>query len=98
VVSHSLTRFVFTQFFSLKTIDYRLLNAMGIDSYYFPTGNDTRLKINAVWNQLTNDSLGSLEVVDVAQGREIHVSKAAKGVAEFTFKELCDEAKGSSDY
>jgi predicted ATPase len=79
-------------------MDYRLLNAMGVDSYYFPTGNDTREKITAVWNQLTNNSLGAIEVVEVAQGREIHVSKAAKGTAEFTFKELCDDAKGSSDY
>ena len=30
--------------------------------------------------------------------RTIYVSKAAKKVAEFTFKELCDDARGSSDY
>lgn len=37
-------------------------------------------------------------MVEVAQSRTIPVSKAAKGVAEFTFKELCEEARGSPDY
>ena len=26
------------------------------------------------------------------------MTKSAKGVAEFTFKELCEDARGSSDY
>ena len=26
------------------------------------------------------------------------MDKSAKGVAEFTFKELCEDARGSSDY
>ena len=34
----------------------------------------------------------------MAQGRTIPVSKAAKGVSQFTFSELCDDARGSSDY
>jgi len=37
-------------------------------------------------------------MVEVAQMRTIPVSKAAKGVAEFTFSELCEEARGSPDY
>lgn len=30
--------------------------------------------------------------------RTIFCSKSAKGVGEFTFKELCEDARGSSDY
>jgi cell division protein ZapE len=37
-------------------------------------------------------------MVEVAQARTIPVEKSAKGVAEFTFKELCEDARGSSDY
>jgi predicted ATPase len=37
-------------------------------------------------------------MVEVAQMRTIPVSKAAKNVAEFTFSELCEEARGSPDY
>ena len=34
----------------------------------------------------------------MAQQRTIPCNKAAKGTAEFTFKELCEDARGSSDY
>lgn len=47
---------------------------------------------------MTNNDRGTYTTVDVAQGRSISCSKAAKGVGEFTFKELCDEAVGSTDY
>ena len=72
---------------------------MGMDSFYSPAGDPkTDLRIQKVWNQLTGNSRGSLQVVDVAQGRTLPVSKAAKGVAMMSFKELCDEARGSPDY
>lgn len=71
---------------------------MGIDSFYYPLNEETSNKIDSVWSQLTNGSKGHFEVVEVAQGRTIPVDKAAKGVAEFTFKELCEDARGSSDY
>lgn len=34
----------------------------------------------------------------MAQARTIPVDKAAKGTAVFTFKELCEDARGSADY
>ena len=71
---------------------------MGIDSFYYPVNKETSEKIDRIWNQLTNNSKGQFEVVEVAQGRTIPVEKSAKGVAEFTFKELCEDARGSSDY
>ena len=37
-------------------------------------------------------------MVEVAQMRSITCDKAAKGTGEFTFKELCEDARGSSDY
>lgn len=30
---------------NLSSIDYRLLNAMGMDSYYSPTGPETEINI-----------------------------------------------------
>ena len=32
------------------------------------------------------------------QGRTLHVPKALKGVAVFSFKRLCGEARGAADY
>jgi len=36
--------------------------------------------------------------LDVGGGRMLHVPKALKGVAVFSFKRLCAEARGASDY
>jgi cell division protein ZapE len=36
--------------------------------------------------------------LDVGGGRTLHVPKALKGVAVFSFKRLCSEARGASDY
>ncbi|WP_436428540.1 AFG1/ZapE family ATPase, partial [Enterococcus faecium] len=32
------------------------------------------------------------------QGRTLHVPKTLKGVAVFSFKKLCGEARGTADY
>jgi predicted ATPase len=70
---------------------------MGMDSYYSPTGSVDN-EITAIWNQLTNSSAASFKNIEVAQGRTIPCYKQAKNVAEFSFAELCDENRGSSDY
>jgi cell division protein ZapE len=38
------------------------------------------------------------EVIDVGGGRTVHVPKSLKGVAVFSFKRLCGEPRGASDY
>src|SRR3546814_11205217 len=38
------------------------------------------------------------EDIDVHGGRKLHVPKALKGVAVFSFKRLCAEARGAPDY
>ena len=37
-------------------------------------------------------------MIDVAQGRFISCNKHSKLVGEFTFKELCEDNRGSTDY
>jgi cell division protein ZapE len=71
---------------------------MGVDSFYHPVNSETSLKIEKVWNSLTNNAKGEFRSVEVAQQRTIECYKAAKGTGEFTFKELCEDARGSSDY
>ncbi|NWO96370.1 cell division protein ZapE, partial [Escherichia coli] len=36
--------------------------------------------------------------IAVQGGRELHVPKCLKGVAVFSFKRLCGEARGAADY
>ena len=38
------------------------------------------------------------EELDVGGGRTLHVPKSLKGVAVFSFKRLCGEARGAADY
>lgn len=71
---------------------------MGENNYFFPTGTDTDSKVKDKWDQLTNKSKPTPQVVEVAQGRTLHVMKQAKGVAMLKFSELCDEAKGAPDF
>ena len=71
---------------------------MGMDSYYSPLGPQTETSIQMVWNNLTGNAKGAPASVTVAQGRTLPVKRQAKGVAEMTFKELCDQARGSPDY
>jgi len=84
---------------NISSIDYRLLHSMGMDSYYHPTGDPkTTESIEKIWNQLTNNSKGEFGMITVAQGRFIECQKSAKNVGEFTFKELCEGNRGSTDY
>ena len=49
--------------YRLNSIDYRLLNSMGMDSFYSPLGPSTDAKIQQVWDQLTGSSEGSYQQV-----------------------------------
>ena len=71
---------------------------MGMDTYYSPIGKESEKKIHQLWDSLTNKSLGAPQIITVAQGRTLMVQKAAKSVAEVDFTEMCETAKGSTDY
>ena len=51
-----------------------------------------------VWKQLTGSSTSEFKMIEVAQGRFIGCDKYSKNVGEFTFKQLCEDNRGSTDY
>ena len=72
---------------------------MGMDNYYYPSGTpETKIAIQRVWNQLTDSSPGVPSIVVVAQGRTLKIEKQAKNVAQVEFSDMCETAKGSTDY
>ena len=56
---------------NLSSIDYRLLNSMGMDNWFCTKTDNCDKLVKDMWNQLTNNAQGSSMMVPVAQGRTI---------------------------
>jgi cell division protein ZapE len=77
--------------------DFRLekLNAQPV--WYVPADEDAEVALNNSWQRLTGTLTGEpFEIV--AKGRIIRVPEAAMGVARFSFRQLCEQPLGASDY
>jgi cell division protein ZapE len=77
--------------------DYRLQRIAGIKVYMTPPGPDADAAMDAAWRRLTDCAHGkacSLKVL----GRKLPVPQAARGVARFSFDELCDRPLAAADY
>lgn len=77
--------------------DYRTQFLMREGSYFTPLSEETTRKANTVFNALTDDVCPEEDVLEV-KGRKIRVGATAKGVARFTFAQLCAAALGAEDY
>ena len=83
--------------------DYRLERLAGIDTWHTPLGDAATAQVREVFFRLTDFSPEDSEHVpsaelDLGGGRMLHVPKSLKGVAVFSFKRLCSEARGAADY
>ena len=82
---------------------YRLDRRGGIATWYAPLGEAATARARDAFFRLTDyppeDSahVPSAELA-VGGGRTLFVPKCLKGVAVFSFKRLCGEARGASDY
>jgi cell division protein ZapE len=83
--------------------DYRLHRLGGMPTWYVPNGPAATAALREAFFRLTDyppeDSAhvptGELKLPG---GRSLHVPKSLKGVAVFSFKRLCGEARGAPDY
>ncbi len=83
--------------------DYRLDRLAGVDVWHVPNGPEATTALSQAFFQLTDYSVENRDKVpseelDVGGGRTLHVPKSLKGVAVFSFKRLCGEARGAADY
>ena len=53
--------------------------------------------MDAAWRRLTDTSKGKPASLTVL-GRQLPVPQAARGVARFTFADLCDQPLAAADY
>src|SRR3982751_7051919 len=83
--------------------DYRLDRLEGVEVWHVPNGPEATAALAQAFFQLTDypveDSANvPSEELNVGGGRTLHVPKSLKGVAVFSFKRLCAEARGAADY
>ena len=84
-------------------IDYRRDRLGDGARWFVPADDAASAALSAAFFRLTDyppedgANVPSLDL-DVGGGRMLHVPKALKGVAVFSFKRLCGEARGAADY
>ncbi len=83
--------------------DYRRDRLGDAQTWLTPNGAAATAALSQSFFQLTDFPPGDAahvptEELDVGAGRMLHVPKALKGVAVFSFKRLCAQARGAADY
>ncbi|MBV7260187.1 cell division protein ZapE [Erythrobacter crassostreae] len=83
--------------------DYRLDRIGGLATWHTPLGDASTDKVREVFFRLTDFAPEDAEHVPteelaVGANRTLHVPKSLKGVGVFSFKRLCEEARGAPDY
>ncbi|MET0589517.1 MAG: cell division protein ZapE [Novosphingobium sp.] len=84
-------------------VDYRLQRLGGIATWHVPLGEASTAQVREAFFRLTDyspedaDHVPSAEIA-VSGGRKLFIPKSLKGVAVFSFKRLCGEARGAADY
>ena len=83
--------------------DYRMERMAGVTTWHQPIGAEATAKVREAFFKLTDYSPDDaanvpVEELPISGGRILHVPKSLKGVAVFSFKKLCGEARGSPDY
>jgi len=83
--------------------DYRLDRIGGLATWHCPLGDAATAQVREAFFRLTDFAPEDAAHVpaadlDLGGGRKLHVPKSLKGVAVFSFKRLCGEARGAADY
>ena len=77
--------------------DYRLHRLSGHPVYLTPLSAETDAAMDAAWKRLTDCAKGEPARLTVF-GRSLLVPQAARGVARFSFADLCEKPLAAADY
>jgi cell division protein ZapE len=77
--------------------DFRLEKLAGATCWLVPADGAADAALDAAFQRLTGGVAGTPRDLTV-KGRRLHVPRAARGVARFSFAELCEQPLGGSDY
>jgi cell division protein ZapE len=78
-------------------VDFRLEKLAGQPVWHVPADAAADAALDQAWGRLTGGQAGS-PVELTLLGRILHVPRAAKGVARFSFHELCEQPLAAADY
>ena len=77
--------------------DFRLDRLKGKPVWHTPISRAATASLDAAFATLTDNAEPAPFEIEV-QGRVIHAHQAARGIARFTFDELCNKPRGASDF
>lgn len=77
--------------------DYRLERLAGAPVYHTPLGPESDAAMDKAWARMMAGAQTRTEQI-IVNARSVHVPKAARGAARFTFDQLCAAALGPADY
>jgi cell division protein ZapE len=78
-------------------VDYRLQRLKDITTYHAPLGPKATAALDKAFAELTEGAAAVPDTIHY-KGRDIAVPLAARGVARFSFAELCEKPLGAGDY
>jgi cell division protein ZapE len=78
-------------------IDHRLARLRGRPVYHVPADAAAERALDQAFADLTDGAKGQPQSIEVKE-RRVRVPLAARGVARFSFPELCEEPLGPADY
>ena len=77
--------------------DFRLEKLGGQPVWYVPADAAADASLDDAWRRLTAGEQGAAQELPL-KGRSIHVPRAFRGVARFSFHDLCEQPLAAADY
>jgi cell division protein ZapE len=77
--------------------DFRLDRLLGEPVWHTPLGAAATARLDVVFATLTDDATPEPEDIEL-QGRTLTAPRTARGIARFSFEELCRRPRGAADY
>jgi cell division protein ZapE len=77
--------------------DFRLEKLARAPVWHVPADAAADAAMDQAWRRLTGGHPGAAQEV-ISKGRTVHVPRAARGVARFSFADLCERPLGALDY
>src|SRR6516165_6442749 len=77
--------------------DWRLARLVGKPTFYHPLGEPAQQALERVFAELADGAPGD-SITLLVKGRSLVVPRSARGVAWFTFAELCEKPLAAADY